>query len=103
MLGPEWGRAAGLESARLLKHEQTHYDLACGLARKGTLAIVEGNSADNMLRDVRSASGTQTTSYDSATAHGCNAGPQATWEQSVLDGLPAVTIPLPVAAARPRR
>lgn len=102
VLGPEWDRAAVLESARLLKHEQTHYDLACALARKGTMAIVGSNNTDNMLRDVRSASGTQTASYDNETAHGCNAGPQAAWEKSIRDGLQAVTIPLPAAPARRR-
>jgi hypothetical protein len=93
VLGPEWDRAAVAESARLLQHEQTHYDLACALARKGTMAIMNGGKPADILRAVRGAAATQTASYDKQADHGCNAGPQATWDKAVRDGLPAVNVP----------
>jgi len=93
VLGPEWDRTALAESARLLEHEQTHYDLACALARKGTTAIMNGSKPADVLKAVKAIGDTQTTRYDKDTHHGCNAGPQATWEKTVRDGLPAVSVP----------
>lgn len=93
VLGPKWDRAASLESQRLLKHEQNHYSLACALGRKGTQAVLSGSKPADILRAVVAASTTQTTKYDTETAHGCNATPQANWDQAIADGLPAVTIP----------
>jgi len=76
-----------------LKHEQYHYSLACALARKGTQAILGGATPADILRTVRTRSGTQTRSFDNDTQHGCDAAQQDTWEKAIRDGLPAVTIP----------
>jgi hypothetical protein len=93
VLGVECDRVAGLESQRLLRHEQGHYDLACGLARKGTMAIVGGTAANPALRAVITKSAQQTSLYDTRSAHGCNPGSQAAWEAAFAADLPALTIP----------
>ncbi|AFY34119.1 DUF4157 domain-containing protein [Calothrix sp. PCC 7507] len=93
LIGTECDRIAKLESVRLLQHEQTHFDIACVLARKGTNAILGGAKAQTILTAVRTKSAQQTTQYDHQTNHGCNAAAQARWETAVQNELPAVTIP----------
>ncbi len=99
--GAECDRVAQLESERLLQHEQGHYDLACALARTGTLEILGGGAPAAALAGVRRAATAQTRLYDTQSAHGCNPAAQATWESDIRDGLPAVDIT--AAAAPPRR
>jgi hypothetical protein len=93
--GTECDRVSQAESARLLAHEQGHYDLACALARKGTEAIMGGAAPDAMLTAVRGNSPTQTSLYDAQSAHGCNADKQADWERDIRAGLPAVDLTAP--------
>lgn len=93
VLGTECDRAALLESARILKHEQNHYNLACALARKGSVAILRGGNPQTILNRVRQVANQQTALYDTQTTHGCQAGPQATWETNIQNGLPNVNIP----------
>jgi hypothetical protein len=95
VLGTECDRVALLESARLLRHEQLHFSLACEMAKKGTTHLFSNPSANaqTILTAVRTRTNTLTTQYDNQSAHGCNAGPQATWETNVANGLPNVTIP----------
>jgi len=97
LLAPECNRVAALESARLLRHEQGHFDIACVLARKGTAAFrgAPASQEQTILTAVRTKANQQKLSYDAVgqTNHGCNAGPQATWEADIAAGLPAVTIP----------
>jgi hypothetical protein len=100
--GAECDRVAGLESARLLAHEQAHYDLACALARKGTEEIMGGQAADAMLASVRRNSATQTSLYDTQAAHGCNGTAQARWEGDIRAGLPAVDLKAAPPPARRR-
>jgi hypothetical protein len=95
VLGTECDRVAALESARLLHHEQLHFDLACAMAAKGNtaLAATPAPNTQTILTAVRTKTGTQTTSYDSQSTHGCNATGQTTWDTAVGLGLPLVTIP----------
>jgi hypothetical protein len=93
LLGPEWDRVAVLESRRLLKHEQYHYNLACAIATKGTRAIATGSPPADMLASVRAVENAQSSSYDDDTDNGCDAAEQARWEKQIDGGLPAVTIP----------
>jgi hypothetical protein len=96
-VGTEWDRVAVLESARLLRHEQLHFDIACVLAKKANDALGRGVP----IRDIRRAVNarlaeltvTPRNKYDRETNHGCNAGPQSSWENDVSNGLPQVTIP----------
>jgi hypothetical protein len=98
VLGPECDRVAGLESARLLRHEQLHLDIACVMAAKGTKAIADNPSADpnvilNAVKTKTNALSDKSGTYDADTGSGCNASAQATWEEDVAKGLPSETIP----------
>lgn len=95
VLGTECDRVAVLESARLLRHEQLHFDLACAMADKGNaaLAATPAPNAQTILRAVRTKANSQTKSYDDQSEHGCKPSEQATWEAAVRQGLPAVTVP----------
>jgi hypothetical protein len=101
VLGPECDRVANAESARLLRHEQLHFDMACVLAGKGTNAIAAnpGVNPTAILNDVRSEASRlfndRGNEYDTETNHGCNPTEQADWEGRVQRGLPSVTIPIP--------
>jgi hypothetical protein len=98
VLGPEWDRVAGLESQRLLNHEQYHYNLACALAARGTQAVHNGSDPAAILTTVTSVSTTQTGNYDTQTSHGCDATAQGDWEKEIRLGLPKVSV---TAGARP--
>jgi hypothetical protein len=102
-IGAECDRVAQLESARLLRHEQGHYDLACALARKGTTEIMFGQAPAAMLATVRSAAGRQTVAYDNDSGNGCIPAQQAAWETRIGDGLPAVTLRPPASTGRSGR
>ncbi|NET35860.1 MAG: hypothetical protein F6K19_28175 [Cyanothece sp. SIO1E1] len=93
VLGAECDRVAQLESQRLLRHEQFHFNIACELAKKGTLAILRGENPQRTLRTVRRLAARQTTVYDNQTRHGCNATAQATWEADIQAWLPGISIP----------
>ncbi len=97
VLGPECDRIKGLDSQRVLRHEQLHFTIACLLARKGTraLALNPASEAQRILQDVQAKAtdlSADTGRYDSETDHGCNASAQAAWETSVAAGLPLVKI-----------
>lgn len=97
VLGTECDRVAVLESARLLRHEQLHFDIACNLARNGTrLLAAQPAKAQDILTAVKDKAkdlSGNTGLYDTETNHGCNAAEQAAWEKYVKTGLPTVTIP----------
>jgi hypothetical protein len=93
LIGPECARAAQLESARLLRHEQLHFDIACVLAHKANAALARGSALATVRAAVNTRSNQLTNQYDNNTNHGCNAANQATWETNVGNSLPAVTIP----------
>jgi hypothetical protein len=96
VLGPECDRVRQLESERLLRHEQLHFDIACALARKGTRAIsLKPSESARILQAVKDKAHELSNdggAYDSETDHGCNAAPQAAWDQSVGAGMPMVVI-----------
>lgn len=95
VIGPECDRVAVLESGRLLRHEQTHFDIACVLGKKGTdaIALNPANQPHTIHTAVRTRANQATVQYDAQTAHGCNAGAQASWETDVQNDLPAFPIP----------
>jgi len=81
------------ESARLLSHEQGHFDIACVFAKKANKALVAGGNLDTIKKAVKDKLQPTQDSYDAATNHGCNAAPQATWKTNIADNLKAITIP----------
>jgi hypothetical protein len=77
------------ESARLLRHEQNHLDLACAMARKANAMLWRGTDftaldavLDKKVKDAQKR-------YDDESQHGCDATNQAKWVKAVADGLPA--------------
>jgi hypothetical protein len=88
---------AGVESGRLLAHEQGHFNLTCAMARKANGMLSTAPNFDALLRAARTTLSRQQRLYDRQTNHGCNAGQQSTWETAIAGGLPAVTITVPRA------
>jgi len=96
-LGTECDRVTKLESERLLRHEQLHFDIACVMAKKGSQAVAaDPAKASTILAAVITKANklsAPTGPYDTQTSHGCNATKQAEWEAKVRHGLVSETIP----------
>jgi hypothetical protein len=103
LLAPECSRVAQLESDRLLRHEQLHFDIGCVLARKATEALDAGGNRDLLLQNAKSLLQPLHDRYDRETAHGCDATAQARWEQDVAQGLPTVSVTSVPSRQRRRR
>lgn len=103
LIGEECTRAAVAESARLLRHEQGHMDIACAMARKFNMAITNGTPFSVLNRGSVAFIQRIQNKYDAQTSHGCLPGPQATWEADIASGLPNEPLPQPVPPPRPRR
>ena len=71
---------------RLLEHEQYHLKLACALADKATAAVSAGTSLANAKKQLKTAVPRETNAYDAASAHGCNAAGQSTWQSNIDSG-----------------
>jgi len=80
------------ESARLLNHEQVHFDLTCAMARKANAMITTETDIAALLRGARSALSRQQRLYDNQSNHGCIAAQQSAWEAAIAAGLPSVNI-----------
>jgi hypothetical protein len=93
VIGAECDRAAGLESARLLRHEQLHMDISCQIARKANAALAAGSKLADVRAAVAAKAQPTQDSYDTDSTHGCDATEQSKWETSVAGGLTSVTIP----------
>ncbi|MEO6797483.1 MAG: hypothetical protein ABI289_10935 [Candidatus Dormibacter sp.] len=74
------------DMARLLRHEQYHLNLACALATLGNNLIAQGTPVADVRAQVVAASRRLQIAYDTDTNHGCNTGPQATWESNIDSG-----------------
>lgn len=103
LIEEECTRTAVAESARLLRHEQGHMDIACAMARKFNMAIANGTPFSQLNRNPGAFIQRIQDKYDAQTHHGCLAGPQATWETEIGSGLPKESLPQPAPATRPRR
>lgn len=84
VIGAECTRARVADSARLLRHEQLHFDIPCVLVHKANAARASGTTVT--LASLRARANALTNQYDTQTNHGCNATPQGTWEQNVGSG-----------------
>lgn len=93
IIAAECQRVASAESARLLRHEQLHFDIACVLANKANGALAAGTALSTVQSALSRKDRAATTQYDTSTRRGCLASPQATWTTDVAAGLPAITIP----------
>lgn len=91
-IGPELDRVAGVESSRLLVHEQLHFTIACVLVGKANTAVATGKSISSIETKLSQTDSTVTASYDTETNHGCKAAEQTTWNNKVSNSLPDVKI-----------
>jgi hypothetical protein len=92
LVAKDFNDRAAAESARLLKHEQTHLALTCAMAKKGNDALNAGKTFAQVDAVIHSKLSTTQGQYDGQTNHGCNAAPQATWETNIANDLPAVRL-----------
>jgi hypothetical protein len=79
------------DTARLLRHEQYHLNLACALASLGNDEIGSGTTVAAALKHVVAASRREQRAYDDDTSHGCDSGAQGSWEGNIDSG--SVTFP----------
>jgi len=93
VVGRDCNDRAVAESARLLRHEQGHFDIACVMARKAQDALDRGGNFDRLLPVARQKMRQTQNRYDNQTRHGCRAAQQQTWETSIANNLPTITIP----------
>lgn len=108
VFGPACDAAAIAESARLLAHEQLHFDIVWKLVGRANDALLAGTHSPGVLDTWLDTHITaQTRRYDSVpqTNHGCDAAGQASWTSDVASGLQSVALPppdlTPPAAAPP--
>ena len=78
------------ESARLLRHEQLHFDIGCTLVRRAN-ASTKARAVIRTWLDTNFQP--QQTAYDTQTQNGCIAAQQTAWETRVAGGLTAVVGP----------
>ncbi|MEP7012875.1 MAG: DUF4157 domain-containing protein [Acidobacteriota bacterium] len=96
VLGAECTRVAQLESERLLRHEQGHFDISCVFARKANSALIAGGNFKDIKAAVEPLGSKKDKAfkkYDFDTDHGCIAAEQANWAGELANGLPKITIP----------
>jgi hypothetical protein len=78
-------------NGRLLRHEAYHLNLACTYATIGNKQIDSGGDPATVMTQVKAANRREQVNYDNQTAHGCNAGPQSSWESNI----DSRTVPFP--------
>ena len=93
VIGAACDAAAQAESARLLAHEQGHFNIGCVLVNKANDALRAGTPSATVQPRLNAEMTAQQAAYDTATTHGCDAAAQASWEADIAADLPAVTIP----------
>ena len=103
VLGADCNDRAVAESARLLQHEQGHFDLSCAMAQKANAMLGAGHTFEALLGAAQRTLTTAQNNYDTQTNHGCIASAQSTWESDIAAGLPAITITVARPRARRRR
>lgn len=81
------------ESARLLRHEQGHFDIACKLVGRADDALAAGRPLATVRTWLNTNVQPQNTQYDNDTGSGCNAAQQAAWSTRIAGGLQGVTGP----------
>ncbi|HEY4329328.1 MAG TPA: DUF4157 domain-containing protein [Phycisphaerae bacterium] len=93
VVGADFTATAIAESARLLNHEQNHFNLTCALAKKGNALLAAGGDFDKINAVINTRLATTQAQYDADAHHGCNAAGQSKWEAAISSGLPTVKLP----------
>ncbi len=92
MAAPDCNDHELAETARLLSHEQGHFDITCVLVKKANAALAAGGGLAKLNAALNTKEQTTQNSYDSQSSHGCKASEQATWKAEIAAGLPKVKI-----------
>jgi hypothetical protein len=80
----------------VLRHEQYHLNLAAVLVNKANIAYAAGTMSGKEVTDALSAAMTKHQGdYETQTANGNNAGPQAQWEADIDAAVPVFPVPAP--------
>ena len=93
VIGTECDRVKVEDSARVLKHEQLHFDIACVLTKKANAALAAGGNIDTIEKALKAKINAANKKYDDESKHGCDASQQSSWESDVNGGLTKVTVP----------
>jgi len=93
VVGADFNSRAVAESARLLNHEQTHFNLTCALVKKANALLAGGADFARIDAVIRTRLNAAQRQYDGDSNHGCNAAGQSNWEGAIASGLPQVRLP----------
>lgn len=94
IIGPACDADKVADSARLLAHEQLHFDIPCAMVGKANDALIAGTHTSTQLAAwLRTTLPPLQARYDAESVHGCDAAGQATWVAAVAAGLPAIPLP----------
>lgn len=78
----------------VLRHEQYHLNLAAVLVNKANIAFAAGSMTGPQVTDALSAAmAKHQGDYETQTANGTNAGPQAQWESDIDAAVPVFPVP----------
>jgi hypothetical protein len=93
VIGADCDRDAVAEAARLLRHEQAHFDLTCKLVGRADDALAAGRPFATVKRWLNTHDNAQQQQYENDTMNGCVASKQATWQKEIAGGLQSVPGP----------
>ena len=81
------------DSARLLNHEQFHFNLSCALAKKANGLLWRGGDFAAIDAVILTTLSTTQQLYDGESHHGCDAAAQSKWQTEITNELPSVKLP----------
>jgi Domain of unknown function (DUF4157) len=93
VIGADCDRDAVAEAARLLLHEQGHFDLTCKLVGRADDALAAGRPFATVKLWLNTHNNAQQQQYEDDTVNGCVASEQAKWQTAIAGGLQAVPGP----------
>lgn len=93
VIGADCDRDAVAEAARLLRHEQGHFDLTCKLVGRADDALAAGRPFATVKQWLNTNNNAQQQQYENDTMNGCVASEQAKWQTAIAGGLKAVPGP----------
>ena len=93
VIGADCDRDAVAEAARLLRHEQGHFDLTCKLVGRADDALAAGRPFATVKQWLNTNNNAQQQQYENDTLNGCVASEQAKWQTAIAGGLKAVPGP----------
>jgi uncharacterized protein DUF4157 len=90
VIGADCDSDAVAESARLLRHEQGHFDITCKLVGRADDALAAGRPYSDVKRWLNKHNKEQQDQYEGDSEHGCVGFEQDKWEKAIAGGLQAL-------------